>query len=351
MKSRAHSRRRLWRAIGGYALFIIVIAAVVAAALVVWLIAGRDLSKWALAAILFGLIAFLSVAFAVYDILRRKVFVEKPVKKILDATGRIASGDFSVRLEPAHIYAKFNMYDEIMENLNRMSEELSRTEVLRSDFIANVSHEIKTPLAVIQNYAAALEDERLPEEIRRECAATISSAAKKLSEVIANILKLNKLENQKIFPDVRRMELGEDFRECVLGFEEIIEEKRLDLECDIDDVSIVADPGFLDIIWNNLLSNAIKFTPEGGKIFVSLKDDGDRAVIKVSDTGCGMNAETGAHIFDKFYQGDTSHAQEGNGLGLALVKKVIDLIGGEISVESEPGKGSTFIVRIRKGEE
>ncbi len=333
----------------GYVVYFIAIAAVVTVALVVYgLISDKGLGKGMISWIMLGSIFFLALLCTGADILRRRLMVERPVKKILNATERIASGDFSVRLEPSHIYAKYNAYDEIMENINRMAAALSETEVLRTDFIANVSHEIKTPLAIIQNYASALGARDIPFEERKEYAETVSSSAKRLSALISNILKLNKLEHQEILPDFHRVELGEDLRVSVLQFEEMIDAKGLELECDIDDVSALADPSFLEIIWNNLLSNAVKFTPGGGKIFVGLKEEGEYAVVRVRDTGCGMTAETGAHIFDKFYQGDTSHSQEGNGLGLALVKKVIDVIGGEISVESEPGRGTQFTVRLKK---
>ena len=128
-----------------------------------------------------------------------------------------------------------------------------------------------------------------------------------------------------------------------------MDEKGLIPECDLEEVTVVSDADFLEIVWDNLLSNAVKFTESGGKIGVSVRAERGQAVVKISDTGCGISAETGLHIFDKFYQGETSHAQEGNGLGLSLVKKVIDILGGEIAVESEVGKGSTFIVKL-KGE-
>lgn len=333
----------------GYIVYFAAIAAVVTAAMLTYgLIADKGLGRGPVAGIMLACIFFLSLVCTAADIVRRRLMVDRPVKKILDAADRIACGDFSVRLEPSHIYSKYNAYDEIMENLNRMAAALSQTEVLRTDFIANVSHEFKTPLAVIQNYAAALRGEGLSAEERREYADTVASSAKRLSALMANILKLNKLEHQEILPDFRSVELGELLRGSVLGFEEEIDRKGIELDCEIEDVTAVADPGFLEVIWNNLLSNAVKFTPEGGRIGVTLKDEGVYAAVTIRDTGCGMTAETGSHIFEKFYQGDTSHSGEGNGLGLALVKKVIDVIGGQISVESELGRGSAFTVRLKK---
>lgn len=280
----------------------------------------------------------------VIDYVRRKTMVEAPTKRILDATERIASGDFSVRMEITHAYHHYDEYDYIMENLNRMAAELSHTEMLHTDFVSNVSHELKTPLAIIQNYATLLQDERLSPDLRRQYAETLVATSRRLTALVSNILKLNKLENQEIKPDRERIRLDDMLANTVLQYEELIDRKGLDLTCDLDEVEIVSSPDYLEIVWNNLISNAIKFTDNGGRIGVSLKAEDGKAVVRVWDTGCGISKETGQRIFEKFYQGDTSHAGEGNGLGLALVRKVIDTIGGEISVESELGKGSTFTV-------
>lgn len=277
----------------------------------------------------------------------RRACAEKPVKEILRATDKMARGDFNVNLKPRHIWGKYDEYDVICENINSMAAELSKSEILRTDFIANVSHEIKTPLSVISNYAQMIRLKNLPEEEREAYAAVLVSASARLTSLVTDILRLNKLENQQIFPEKTKLNAGEVMRESVLAFEEKIEAKGLQLVCDIDDVAVICDEGFLEIIFNNLISNAVKFT-ERGTVFVSLRNDGDYFRACVRDSGCGMSAETGAHIFDKFYQGDTSHSQEGNGLGLALVKRVIDILGGEISVESREGEGTSFTVRIKK---
>lgn len=218
---------------------------------------------------------------------------------------------------------------------------------LRTDFISNVSHELKTPLAVIQNYASLLGKPNLSEKERLEYAASIHSAAQGLNSLITNILKLNKLENQQIFPAKQKFDLGEQLRECLLSFENAWEKKQLEIKTDIKDGMILHnDSELLEIVWNNLFSNAVKFTDTGGTISITAGTDGGFAVVTVADTGCGIGKKDGKHIFEKFYQGDTSHATGGNGLGLALVKRVVDIIDGDISVESEPGKGSTFTVRI-----
>lgn len=293
-------------------------------------------------------ICVMTVLCTAIDAVRRKVMMERPVKRILDATERITAGDFSVRIGTFHAWGKYDEYDVIAENLDKMAEELSKSEILRGDFIANVSHEMKTPLAVIRNYAAALADEK-DESVRREYAETLVSESRRLDKLVTNVLRLSKLENQEIFPEKKKVQLGEEVRKCLLGFLGALEQKEIELVCNIDDMEIYSDADFLNVIWSNLISNAVKFTPAGGKIVVSLKEREGFAVLKVRDTGYGMNAETGARIFDKFYQGDRSHAVEGNGLGLALVKKTIDILGGEIAVESELGKGSEFTVKIAKG--
>jgi signal transduction histidine kinase len=273
--------------------------------------------------------------------------VDKPTKKILDATEKIAEGDFSTRLTITHEYGKYNQYDLIMENLNKMASELQQNEVLKTDFISNVSHEIKTPLAVIQNYATLLQDNTLNEETRKDYAKTLIFASKRITDLITNILKLNKLENQEIQEKHHEFNLTEALANSVVEFESIIENKNIELNCNFDDVIIFSSQSLLEIVWNNLISNAIKFTPEGGKIEVSLKKIDNNVEVKVADTGCGMTNEVGQKIFEKFYQGDTSHATQGNGLGLALVKKVIDILGGEISVQSQVNKGSTFTIILK----
>lgn len=295
-------------------------------------------------------VLFLSLAFSVIDLVRRHYTVEIPVRRILEVTNAMIAGDFSARITeiPKH---DFYGFDAISRNLNRMAGELSGTETLRTDFIANVSHELKTPLAVMQNYGTMLQQPNLEEEKRIAYAKTISDAARRLAGLITNILKLNKLENQQIFPVSQRFDLSEQLCQSVLQFEEIWEQKNIELETDINDnIFIDSDAELLELVWNNLLSNAFKFTDKGGTVSVSLSAGEHFAAVKIADTGCGISSETGRHIFEKFYQGDTSHAAQGNGLGLALVKRVVDIMQGELAVESEVGKGSTFTVRLKRGE-
>lgn len=295
-----------------------------------------------------GIICAGAIVCSLLDLFRRKVMIEDPVKKILAATEKIAAGDFSVKLEHTYEFSKFNEYDLIADNINIMTAELQKNEILKNDFISNVSHEIKTPLAVIQNYAKVLQSKNIAEEKREEYLQGLAFQTKKLSELITNILKLNKLENQQLLPENETFDLAELVRTSLLTYENLIDKKEIVLECDIDEIQLSGGESLVELIVNNLLSNAVKFTERGGKVQVSLKDEGENAVIKVKDSGCGISKEVGKHIFDKFYQGDTSHSSEGNGLGLALVKKVIDIIGGEIAVESKVGEGSTFTVKLKK---
>ncbi|MBQ4075158.1 MAG: HAMP domain-containing histidine kinase [Clostridia bacterium] len=289
----------------------------------------------------------LSILFTLLDALRRKLTVGRTARRIADAARRIVAGDFSARVERPSQFGNDEHFFEIIDCFNQMAQELSGVETLRTDFIANVSHEMKTPLAVMQNYGTLLQSGDLPEDKRLEYAKGISDSARRLSDMVTNILKLNKLENQQIFPRGEEFDLGEQLCESLLQYENIWERENIAIETDIaEGVRICADRELLSLVWNNLLSNAFKFTPAGGTVFLSLTAAEHHAIVKIQDTGCGMTAQTGAHIFEKFYQGDTSHATRGNGLGLALVKRVVDIIHGEITVESEWGKGTAFIVRV-----
>ena len=294
-------------------------------------------------------VVLLSLLCTIIDGIRRRFMVARPVRKIVSAAEQVMKGDFSVRISPLRSVDNEDGFGAIADCFNKMAEELSGIETLRTDFIANVSHELKTPLAVIQNYGTMLQQPDLPEEKRLEYARSVTTASRRLANLITNILKLNKLENQQIYPKVKTYDLGEQLCECLLAFEDAWEEKELEIHTNIEErVLIDADAKLLSLVWNNLFSNAIKFTQSHGKVSLSLTAEGSFAVVQVSDTGCGIPSDVGKHIFEKFYQGDTSHAAQGNGLGLALVKRIMDITGGDISVSSEVGKGSTFTVKLRR---
>ncbi len=285
---------------------------------------------------------------SIVDAVRRRIMVENPVEAILEETKRIADGDFNIYLAPRHIYSKYDEFDLIYENINKMVGELKKNVMLKNDFISNVSHEIKTPLAVIRGYANALKNDIISEEEKKKYLDLIIDASNRLSELVSNILSLNKIENQDIIPGLEEFVIAEAFRECIISYSELIEKKNLELNCEISDsVMIYTSRSYVEIIFNNLLSNAIKFTDEGF-IKASLFMHNNEVYVEVSDSGCGISSDVGEKIFDKFYQADTSHQQEGNGLGLAMVKKIIDKLGGEINVSSSVGKGTSFIIKLRR---
>lgn len=295
----------------------------------------------------FGDVIFFGIVFAVFDNIRHTVTIGRPINRLLKATSSIIKGDFSVQVKPIHKKKK-NEFDILIDDFNKMAQELDGIETLRNDFIANVSHELKTPLSVIQNYATLFQDPDIDVEKKQEYTKAISDASKNLSELITNILKLNKLENQQIFAQTTTFDLGEQICDCLLEFEPVWEKKNIDIVNEIDEnVLIKSDDALLKLVWNNLFSNAFKFTDDNGVVSVSVKKDNNFAVVTVSDTGCGMSEDVKPHIFEKFYQGDSSHSVRGNGLGLSLVKRIIDIVDGKIEVESEPGKGSKFTVYIK----
>ena len=293
-------------------------------------------------------VVIITVIFKTVDFARRRVMVDRPVKMITDTAEKIMNGDFSARV--AHMHGSgMEGFNQIGESFNAMAEELSSVETLRTDFIANVSHEMKTPLAVMQNYGTLLQDSDLTKEKRMEYAKAITDASRRLADMMTNILKLGRLENQQIYPNPTTFDLGEQLCESLLQYESAWERKNIEIETDIAEcVFVSADAELLSLVWNNLFSNAFKFTEDGGRVTLTLAADEKYATVRVTDTGCGMTAEIGAHIFEKFYQGDTSRATQGNGLGLALVKRVVDIMQGEIGVESEVNVGTTFTVKIRR---
>ena len=302
----------------------------------------------AAAKITFGNVLLITFLFGTSDYIRRRITVDRPVKKITDATEQIMQGDFSVRVPPMQGSA-VEGFHRIGTAINQMAAELGSVETLRTDFIANVSHEMKTPLAVMQNYGTMLQQPNLEDAQRIEYAKAITDGSRRLADMMTNILKLNRLENQQIFPQTTEYDLGEQLCECLLQYENVWEQADIEIETDIEeDVRVKADAELLALVWNNLFSNAFKFTEPGGTVSLTLTATERHAIVKIKDTGCGMSPDVGAHIFEKFYQGDTSHATQGNGLGLPLVKRVVDIMQGEISVESAVGIGTTFTVKIRR---
>lgn len=345
------------KALNHYLVFFLIVAFVITCCIMLFVstlsdtlgitLTGENLS--AAAKITFLNVMLLSLLFTIIDTARRKLTVERPIKHITDAAEKIVKGDFSVRIKPQSKFAADDTFNRVIECFNKMAEELGSVETLRTDFIANVSHEMKTPLAVMQNYGTLLQAPDLTDEKRIEYAKGVTDGSRRMADMMTNILKLNRLENQQIYPQVSEFDLGEQLCECLLQYENVWEQTEIKIDTDIaENVIVKADEELLRHVWNNLFSNAFKFTQSGGKVTVTLSATAHHAIVKVADTGCGMSSDVGAHIFEKFYQGDTSHLTQGNGLGLALVKRVVDIMQGEIGVESAVGVGTTFTVKIRR---
>lgn len=356
MKS-ADLKYKIFRSVYRYLLFFLLVAFLVTCSTMLFVtvlsetlqleLTGDNLNM--AAKLTFANVIFLSVLFTAIDAIRRKVTTERITRHIAAAAKKVVQGDFTTRIAPINQFSADEKFNEIIECFNTMTQELAGVETLRADFVANVSHEMKTPLAVIQNYGVLLQAPDLNEEKRIEYAKGVADGSRRLADMMTNILKLSRLEKQQIYPGTQEYDLGEQLCECLLGYETVWEKKNIEIETDIaEDVKVNTDAELLRLVWNNLFSNAFKFTPDDGKVFVGLSADEHYAVVKVKDTGIGMTPEVGEHIFEKFYQGDTSHATQGNGLGLSLVKRVVDIVHGEISVESVPGKGSTFTVKFRR---
>ncbi len=284
-----------------------------------------------------------TVSTAMIYFVKGRVYHDK-IKIFYNTASKVAKGDFNVRI-PVYFDKPKSEMDYLAVNFNKMLVEISSLENMRNDFIADVSHEIKTPLSVIQGYADLLQNKNLSEDTRQEYIYRISLAIESLTNLVTNILKLNKIENQGIIQK-ESFSLAEQLRCCILSFEDKIDEKNLMLDIDLEEIDTLSDKTLLEIVWNNLISNAIKYTAPGDTISVKLKKENQKTVVCISDTGCGMSDEVKKHCFDKFYQGDSSHSQKGNGLGLAMVKQIINLIDADIKVKSVPGEGTTFTVTI-----
>lgn len=315
------------------------------------LIVGMNELGWSkVTQVVIPMLYWAAVAVALTFFTRKQIqrVYEEPMHRLAEATEKVAGGDFSVYVPTIHTSDKLDYLDRMLIDFNKMVEELGSIETLKTDFFSNVSHEIKTPLAVIQNNAELLRMEELT-DTQREYADTIYQSSKRLADLISNILKLNKLEKQSIVPEIQVYDVCAQLAECALTFEMAWEQKELDFDVDMEDrAEVAADPALMELVWNNLFSNAVKFTEPGGSITLTETSDENNVYVSVRDTGCGMDEDTKRHIFEKFYQGDTSHATVGNGLGLALAMRVLQLNHFEIQVESEPGKGSRFTMTMPK---
>ena len=261
-----------------------------------------------------------------------------PLADLSNKSMKVAKGDFSVKVTGT---SNIPELAELMHNFNIMVDELSKVETLSNDFVSNVSHEFKTPLSVIRSNVNILENTDLNEEERKKCLRAINESTDKLSTLVSNVLRISKLDNQNVRLEKKPFRLDEQIRQCVLSLNESIEKRGIELNIDLDDCILNSDESLLIHVWTNLLTNAIKFTKDRIDIALSVHET---IRVSIRDNGIGMNEETCAHIFDRFYQGETSHSHEGNGLGLTIVSKILRLFNASIRVESKEGEGSTFIV-------
>ena len=271
---------------------------------------------------------------------RRKL---KPINDLVHAMREVSQGDFSVRVDARRASGDMG---RLVTSFNDMASELGGLEMFRKDFINNFSHEFKTPIVSIKGFARQLERDDLTDEQRREYLDIIISESERLANMSGNVLLLSRLENQTIVTDKTRFRLDEQLRACLLILEKQWTQKALELDLDLRAVEYYGNEEMLRHVWVNLLSNAVKFSPEGGTLSVTLRREGDFAAVTVRDSGPGMDEATRRRIFEKFYQGDTAHAAEGNGLGLSLVRRIVDLCQGSVEVKSAPGAGSAFTVRL-----
>lgn len=291
------------------------------------------------------LLALISVVFGSFVSMFALHHVLNPIIELSKAMQQVAKGDYSVRLHTPVPNLKDEMYD-LHSSFNQMVQDLASTETLHSDFISNVSHEFKTPLATISGYATLLQDDSLTVEDRNEYINIIIQSTKELSRMTGNILNLSRLENQTIISEKELFRVDEQIRRCILRMEPVWSAKSISIYPELPQITWNGNMELTSHIWNNLLDNAIKFTPQGGEINVTARQEGAFLVATFQDSGPGMEPEVQKRIFDKFYQGDTSHKKKGNGLGLALVHRIVTLYGGSIQVESIPDLGSSFKILL-----
>ena len=269
----------------------------------------------------------------------------RPLRRLTNATQEVRQGNYKVQVEHSEGSAISEM-DLLIKSFNEMVRELDGIELFRNDFINNFSHEFKTPIVSIRGFAKEMQMGDLSEEQKQEYAKIIAEEADRLAKLSISVLELSKLENQQIVTDKTEFYLDEQLRQCILLQESAWTEKGLEIIPELEEIRCWCNEEMLAHVWSNLISNAIKFTPSGGTVRVSLTTEGQWIRVEVSDTGVGMSPEVQAHIFEKFYQGDPSHHHRGYGIGLSMVDRVVRLCEGTVTVQSVPGQGSTFTVRL-----
>lgn len=272
----------------------------------------------------------------------------KPINDMINRMNRLAAGDFSTRLKFRGAFANHPGLNEMSASFNKLAEELENTEMLRGDFINNFSHEFKTPIVSIAGLAKLVNKGNLTDEQRARYLNAIEEESLRLASMATNVLNLTKIENQSILTDMSIYNLSEQIRSCVLLLENKWARKNLELVLDFNEYEIEANEEMLKEVWINLLDNAVKFAPRCGTVSVSITESIGKLSVTVSNTGSEISQDNIKKIWNKFYQADESHASEGNGVGLAIVKRVVDLHGGEVSVRSGDGITSFTVDLISK---
>ena len=267
----------------------------------------------------------------------------RPINDLIRAMSRVSEGDFSVRVEEEDAPGEMG---DLVHSFNEMAQELGGIEMFRKDFINNFSHEFKTPIVSIRGFAKQLERDDLTDEQRKEYTSIIVSESERLANMASNILLLTKLENQQIVTDREEYRLDEQLRKCILLLEKNWSAKEIELSLDMEEVTYVGNEEMMSHVWVNLIGNAVKFSPQGGLLEITCARMGNGVIATIRDHGEGMDEDTQKRIFEKFYQGDSAHATEGNGLGLSLVKRIVDLCSGQVEVDSHPGAGTAFTVTL-----
>ena len=291
--------------------------------------------------VIWVLVASSAVAGIIALLLNHRIL--RPIRSLGSAMNRVAGGDFKIRLESR---SRSGDIQQLYRDFNVMVSELEKTEVLQSDFVSNVSHEFKTPINAIEGYTMLLQDTPQATPEQREYVDKILHNTRRLSSLIGDILLLSKVENQTIAREETEFRLDEQVRQSILSLEPQWSEKETDFDVELEEISYRGDERLLMHVWNNLIGNAVKFNPPNAAVRLRLVRADGGVVFTVEDEGPGIPPEARKHIFDKFYQGDSSHREEGNGLGLALVKRILNVCGGEIAQENLPGRGCRFTVKL-----
>ena len=295
--------------------------------------------------VIWVLVASSAVAGIIALLLNHRIL--RPIRNLGSAMNRVAGGDFKLRIDST---SRSGDIQQLYKDFNVMVSELEKTEVLQSDFVSNVSHEFKTPINAIEGYAMLLQDADGATPEQREYVEKILHNTRRLSSLIGDILLLSKVENQTIAKEAKEFRLDEQVRQSILSLEPQWSEKEIDFDVELEEISYRGDARLLLHVWSNLIGNAVKFNPPNGAVRLRLNRADGGVVFVIEDEGPGIPAEARKHIFDKFYQGDSSHREEGNGLGLALVKRILNVCGGEIQQENLPDRGCRFTVKLPAGE-